>query len=272
MAVNVEVFDHDGLTYTSYSRPELERESITIFDPNRWNAIIVEKITLKNITTASFCTQNVVQSVCKALRKSRQFYVRGLAMESVSISDIYASHLSELFQLLLPSCEKILIIKCTLPVTIPPTLAFSSTGSMHYRWLQSCCLSPFKTNDAILRRFAKDIRESNGKRFFHGEMDGVTVSSVCEFIEAWSKSAAPPYFNITLYGCCYHWRTAFEKECQRSNFAGDCNEFESTIIKTAHIKVVFIQDAELFRMWPIFDIPARQTESTICYARFYRDW
>ncbi|VDM52577.1 unnamed protein product [Angiostrongylus costaricensis] len=145
-------------------------------------------------------------------------------------------------------------------------------GLVYYRWLESCCLSSSKTNDAILRRFTRDIRESNEMHSFHGEMDGVAVSSVCEFIEAWSTSTTPPYFNITLYGCCYLWRIAFKKECQRRNLADECNEFESAINKAAHIKVVFIQDAELFRMWPIFDIPAREMKSTICYARFYRDF
>uniref|UniRef100_A0A0K0D3F7 Uncharacterized protein n=1 Tax=Angiostrongylus cantonensis TaxID=6313 RepID=A0A0K0D3F7_ANGCA len=90
--------------------------------------------------------------------------------------------------------------------------------------------------------------------------------------QAWSTSTTPPYFNITLYGCCYLWRIAFKKECQRRNLADECNEFESAIINAAHIKVVFIQDAELFRMWPIFDLPARETKSTTCYARFYRDF
>ncbi|KAL6724371.1 hypothetical protein Aduo_019266 [Ancylostoma duodenale] len=269
--VSVRIFQKSGVTYIWHSENNAKVEDFSHFDANKWNLVAVESLTFENISSSNLQTHCILQTVAIALKKTRQRHVRAFTMDSVNIDGLSQYHLSEIFRFVSATCEQILVNHCNLPVAPSPEHLLRCRGLIHYRWLDSRSTSVDRTNDAVLRRYTRDVRECTEKRSFLGEMDCATASTVCDFIQAWSASVTAPYFNITLGGCDEEWRSSFNDECARRNIYNICMEFASNVIATAHIKVVFVKEAQLCRMWPIFDIPARNAPG-ICYSRFYRDF
>ncbi|KAK6759897.1 hypothetical protein RB195_021453 [Necator americanus] len=268
--ISVKIFKGNGETYICNSeRGKTER--FDNFDWGKWNTVAVENLTFKNISADNHQACHILQKVILGLKKTRQYKIRTFVMDSVNVCCLSNSHISEIFRLVATSCEKILISHCDIPTAFSPEQLFHNRELTHYRWLDCGTASVSNTNDAVLKRFTIDIKECATMKSFHGEMDCTTVSTVCDFIEAWSISVTAPYFNITLSGCDKTWRSSFNEECSRRNISNVCMEFASNALKSAHIKVVFVEEAQLCRMWPIFDLPARNAPG-ICYSRYYRDF
>ncbi|CAJ0608816.1 unnamed protein product [Cylicocyclus nassatus] len=269
--VAVRIFQKSGVTFVSNTTRHFKEEEFIHFKAKDWSRVAVDSLVLENIGMESCETQWVLQKLLTCLKMSRQLRIRFLKLDCVEISDSSHQQLSEFFRFVLPYCEEIQMVRCVLPTAPTPAQITSCKALNHYRLLDSRSAPMNGTNDAVLEIYTHDVCSNSGKKSFHAEMSCATPSKVCDFIQAWTSSAAVPYFNITLSECDEAWRSSFSEECRRRNISNACMEFASTVLKTAHVKVVFVNDAQLCRMWPVFDVPARNGPE-ICYNRYYRDF
>uniref|UniRef100_A0A1I7XDT4 F-box domain-containing protein n=1 Tax=Heterorhabditis bacteriophora TaxID=37862 RepID=A0A1I7XDT4_HETBA len=290
---DVKLTEHRGQIVIIHSRSGQRHEECTTFenfDLQKWDEIEIGSLELKNIVGGSeeSSTRNVLVKVRQALKKSRQFGIRSLSLKSVVLDGSFASVLTDLFELIIASCTELLFSHCILPNTLTPHMIEQLSVFDHYRWIDSQSCEKDNSNDLVLRKFTSDMRVSESRRSFLAEVNSVTPSTVCEFIEVctfldtvplslstfltWLVVSTASYFNLTLNSCDEVWKDVFLEECRRRNLTHYCLEFTSKSNSHAHIKVNFVEESQMCRIWPIFDVPARSAGSTICYARYFRDF
>ncbi|CCD67082.1 F-box domain-containing protein [Caenorhabditis elegans] len=241
------------------------------FDFNHWREIGIVELEFEIINECdSIKVAKAFTLILREMIRTRQSQLRKMVFTNVRLSADVATEVKQLFDIALYQCENVTVENSNLPISFHSD-SLKSAKFDHFRWISSTG-SKTLPSDIILRKLQNDMKNAVNKRSFLAEMDSVSVEAACDFVEEWLRLPVASFFNLSFHNCDETWKTRFLEECERRHLTHNYMEFQSRTHTNSHVKISFSQDASTCCIWPVFDVPARTTGQSVCYARYFRDF